>query len=180
MLKTFASVAILSLFAACSGPAGNSVSAPTTKSEAQTVPQVETLSYTEGWKCLLFSANGETKNVFIIRSESGDGIKLTLYDYDGEQLSPQGLELAGLGFQSFTFEIGATLSEKAVVTSATELPLPRIEGYLQGSLESGFEILTQELITDRNGNLIPTPTMDLLATMEDCREASAAMSGILP
>lgn len=173
MIKTLTPLALLSLFVACSGPTGNSVNTPAPKTEPQTIPQVDTLSYTEGWKCLLFSANGETKDVFVARSESEDGVKLMLNDYDGEGLSPQGLEIAGQVFHSFTFETGATLSEKAVVTSVAGLPLPLIEGYLQGTIETGFEILSQKLFTDRRGNVIPTPTMDLLATMEDCHEARA-------
>lgn len=177
MLKTCALITILTFFVACSGTSGNSANAPAPKTapqaEPQTVPQVDTLSHTEGWKCLLFSTNGETKDVFVARIESAGGVKLTLNDYDGEQLSPQGLELNGLGFHSFMFETGATLSEKAVVTSTSGLPLPLIEGHLQGTIELGFEILTQELFTDRNGNLIPTPTMDMLASIDDCREARA-------
>ena len=176
MLKTLAPLALLSLFVACSGPTGNSVDTAAPKTEPETIPQVDTLSYTEGWKCLLFSANGETKDVFVARSESNDGIKLTLNDYDGDQLFPNGLELAGQVFHSFTFETAATLSEKAVVASVAGLPLPLIQGYLQGSIEAGFELITQKLITDRRGNLIPTPTMDMLATMEDCREARAEMT----
>jgi hypothetical protein len=184
MLKTLAPFAMLSLFVACSGTSGNSVSAPAPKPEPQATPQAEpqtdTLSYSDGWKCVLFGGNGETKDVFVTRSEREGVVTLTLSDLDGEQLSPHGLELAGLRFRSFTFEAGATLSEKAVVTSAVDLPLSRIEGYLQGSIEVGFEILTQELITDRRGNLIPTPTMVLLATMEDCREARAELNWTLP
>ena len=169
MLKTFASFAMLALVVACSGPSGSSDSAPVSSPNIE--PQVDTLSYANGQKCVLFDANGETKEIFITRSATEDGSTLTLSDLDGERLSPQGLALGGLRFRSFTFEAGATLSEKAVVTSVAETPLPLLEGYLQGTVETGFELLGQELIAGRNGNLIPTPTMDMLASIDDCREA---------
>jgi hypothetical protein len=175
MLKTFASYAMLAFVVACSGQSGSSDSAPVPVPVPNIEPQVDTLSYAEGLKCVLFDANGETKEIFITRSETADGVTLTLSDLDGEELSAQGLTLGGLRFRSFSFEKAATLSEKAVVTSAAETPLPLVEGYLQGTIETGFELLTQELIAGRNGNLIPTPTMDMFASIDDCREARAEL-----